>query len=732
MLVKREGVFMPQPESLPNNLVRSVSEPDPRVGLAINPGVREIVMPSAEELRALGARWVRYLVTRPFQNMSSGQNVELDVLQERYAPLGVNVLVLINTETLAEFPPPVGSSEWLDEDGYIGRVATLAQKIATFYRGKIHAIQIFNEPEGQGITPEDYGRLLRACYDKIKTVSDVPVISAGICCGEKFDYLQRVVQSSGGAFDFAGWHALGLGVGDFPFPNWKYGELHASLTRARAIAGKPLWITEFGADLNFPWPDHLTREEAVAEYLQRGFEVIRALGLDIAARAFWFTWKYPNGGWGLVDDAGRRRPAWYAFQKAARVPPPYEITRVTWMPQALETGEVLNVSITVKNNSNETLPTQDPAPDVVYDEGETFYTRGFPDVLGAFRVGIDFDGRTGIDHPYRWGLGAPLAPGESRVITGGIRLTRPQDRQFWVGLVREQIAWLQDREGERRIVVHPLPAGMPQIVQVKLTPTTLNVGELLNVSITVKNNSNETLPTQGPDPGFVYDEGDTFYTRGFPDELNAYRVGIDFTGRTGWDHPYRWGFGAPLAPGETRTITGAIRMRHPQFVDYWVGLVRERIVWLQDYKGRQRITVRAPTGAIPQIVAVTLSPSTLTSGDLLQVSITVQNNSNGPLETQGPPPGFVYEEGDTFYTRGFPDEMYAYRVGVDFDGRVGIDHPYRWGLGEPLLPGRTVTVTGAIRLHTPRAINYWVGLVQEQIRWVQDREGAQFVVVNPK
>ena len=493
-----------------------------------------------------------------------------------------------------------------------------------------------------------------------------------------------------------------------------------------------MWITEFGADLNFTWPDNVTPEDAVAEYLRRGFDIVRTAGLDTVARAFWFTWKFPRGGWGIVDDAGNRRPAWYAFQKAARVPAPFEIAQVIFTPTTLDSGETLNVNITVKNNSNETLQTQGPAPDFVYDEGDTFYTRGFPDVKDAFRVGIDFDGRAGIDHPYRWGLDAPLAPGQTATITGGIRLKKTRALNYWAGLVREQVAWLQDNAGAQTITVNPFPANMPQIVQVKLTPAIVNSGDLLNVSITVKNNSDQPLPTQEPAPGFVYEEGDTFYTRGFPDVNNAFRVGVDFTGRAGWDHPYRWGFGTPLAPGETRTITGAIQLRNTQSVDYWAGLVREQIAWLQDHKGVQRVTVRAPANALPQITAVTFTPTTLQSGDLLQVSITVQNNSNGPLETQGPEPGFVYEEGDTFYTRGFRDEIYMYRVGVEFSNRTGIDHPYRWGLGEPLLPGHSVTVTGAIRLSKVQAITYWVGLAQEQIKWLQDREGSQFIIINPQ
>ena len=91
----------------------------------------------------------------------------------------------------------------------------------------------------------------------------------------------------------------------------------------------------------------------------------------------------------------------------------------------------------------------------------------------------------------------------------------------------------------------------------------------------------------------------------------------------------------------------------------------------------QTIRVEAAS-AVAEIVAVSLAPTSLNAGDLLKVSITVRNNSSAPLVTQGPEPGFVYEEGETFYTRGHPDIRGAIRVGIDFDGRTGVDHPYRW------------------------------------------------------
>ncbi len=402
------------------------------------------------------------------------------------------------------------------------------------------------------------------------------------------------------------------------------------------------------------------------------------------------------------------------------------ITNVTFSPTTLNTGAMLNVSITVFNDTAEILGTQEPDPGLVYDEGDTFYTRSFPDVKNAFRVGIDCDGHAGIDHPYRWGLGAPLAPGQSATITGTIRLKTARAINYWAGLVCEQFAWLQDRQGTQTITVNAPEA--VTITNATLSPTTLRAGELLNVSITVHNDSPETIPTQEPDPGFVYDEGDTFRSRGFTETNGNVRVGIDFDGRTGIDHPYRWGLGAPLAPGETRTVTGAIRLQSARTVPFWCGLVREQVAWLQDGQGKQTITVK-PAGSLT-ITDVSWAPTTISAGGLLNLSITVRNDSTETIPTQEPNPGFVYEESDTFRSRGFTEIAGNARVGIDFDGRTGIDHPYRWGLGAPLAPGETRTVTGAIRLRTLRTIQYWTGLVREMVAWVEDRQGTQAIIVN--
>lgn len=714
---------------------------DLEASLSLNPGYRDAVTPSATELRSLGPQWLRVLLYSQYQNFQTGQNSELDWLLIRCQGLGIKLLVLINPETMNEIAPPHGSG-WGDANsGYIGRVSDLAQKVASSYHDSIGAIEIFNEPDVQKILPEDYAALLTASYAKVKAATSLPVISAGICCGENLDYLRRVVQAALGSFDGVGWHAYAERVDGYPNATFGFGELRNSISSARTLGGKPLWITEIGAQLEWNWGGGVPSADAVASYLTRAYSLMRTLGRDVVAQAFWFTWRIAGESWGMVDDSGTRRPAWYAFQQAAGQPPtppaPPAITNVSITPTTLEQGQLLNISVTVKNNSNTALVTQGPDPGFVYNEGEDFRARGFAETAGAIRVGVDFDGRTGVDHPYRWGLGASIAPGASVTVTGSIRLNNVQSRNFWVGLVQEQVSWLQDRQGVQLVTVNPAPppiGGPPTITNVALSPTTLDAGQLLNVSITVRNDSTASLQTQGPNPGFIYNEGETFTGKGFVEQSGAIRVGIDFSGRSGIDHPYRWGLGAPLGPGQTVVVNGAIRLTSVDSRSYWAGLVREQIAWLQDNQGTQAITVNPgsppppPTGQAV-ITSVAFSPTTVTQGELVQISVTVQNNSNAGLPTQGPDPGFIYNEGDNFLTKNNPPVNGAYRIGVDFDGRSGIDHPYRWGLGGSPGPGQSVTVHGFIRLNRRQHTNFWAALIQEGTGILQDQQGTTAVDV---
>lgn len=715
--------------------------------LCLNPGFRDSVTPSASELRDLAPLWVRVLLFAQFQNQSTGQNTELDWLIDRVnqANPNIKILALVNPETLGEIPPPTGSSAW---SAYITKASNLARQVAQFYRGKIHALEVWNEPDVQQILPENYAALLSASYPKIKAVNpDLPVISAGICCGEAFEYLRRVVAAAPNSFDFAGWHTYAERADGYPFAGWGFGEIRNSINQARAIAGKPLWITEIGALLDYNWGS-LSPPQAVAEYIKRSFAIMNDVGRNQVAHAFWFTWRIAGESWGMVDETGSKRPAWFAFRELAQnAPQPptgtVEITNVSFTPATLDTGQVLNVSITVRNGTNATIATQAPAPNTVYNEGETFNSRGFGEVNGAYRVGIDFQGRTGIDHPYRWGLGSALAPNETRTITAQIRLNNASTQNYWAGLVQEQVKWLVDNQGITQITVRaptpPPPTGKPTILAVSFAPEALNSGQLLNVSITVRNDTNVPLATQGPNPNLLYLEGESFLSHGFVEQRDAFRVGIEFEGRPALlvDHPYRWGFGSPLNPGETRVINGAIRLNTVAARRYWAGLVREQVVWLEDNKGTTTITVSSgttpppppPTGK-PTITAVQFTPTGLEQGQIVQVKVTVKNDSAQTLVTQGPATGFLYNEGDNFLTKGNPSTPGAWRVGIDFQDRQGISYPYRWSLGSNLLPGQSAVVVGFMRLNRRQNVDYWAGLLQEESAVILDRAGVTRINVS--
>lgn len=710
--------------------------------LSLNPGYRDSVVPGVNELRDLAPQWVRVLLFQQYQNFTTGQNTELDWLLDRAKQANPNlkVLALVNPETLGEVPPPTGSANW---SAYITKASNLARQVAQFYRNKIHALEVWNEPDVQQILPENYAALLNAAYPKIKAVNpDLPVISAGICCGEAFEYLRRVAAAAPNSFDFAGWHMYAERADGYPFPGWGFGEIRNSVNQARAIAGKPLWITEIGAQLDYNWGT-IPPPLGVAEYMKRAFAIMNDVGRNQVAQAFWFTWKIAGESWGMVDDAGTKRPAWFTFQELARSAPPpptgtLEITNVTLTPTTVDAGQVLNVSITVRNGTGATLPTQAPAPTLVYNEGETFLSRGFAEVSGAYRVGIDFEGRSAsvIDHPYRWGLGSALAPNETRTITGQIRLNSAGVKNYWAGLVQEKVKWQLDNQGTTQITVRasapPPPTGKPTILSATFTPVSVTAGQMLNVSITVRNDTNVSLNSQGPNPNFTYLEGESFLSHGFTEQRDAFRVGVDFDGRTGIDHPYRWGFGSALSPGETRVINGAIRLSAQGTKKYWAGLVREQVQWLDDNKGTTTITVSSGTTPPPPsgkatITNVQFVPTGLEQGQIVQVKITVKNDSSQTMVSQGPDAGFLYNEGDNFLTKGLAPVNGAWRVGVDYDGRANVDpnaFPYRWGLGAALAPGQSGVIVGFIRLNRRQSVDYWAGLIQEADTIVVNRAGV--------
>lgn len=155
-------------------------------------------------------------------------------------------------------------------------------------------------------------------------------------------------------------------------------------------------------------------------------------------------------------------------------------------------------------------------------------------------------------------------------------------------------------------------------------------------------------------------------------------------------------------------------------------------------------------GGLPlaEITTVEFYPTVIPLGGTLNLTVTVENVGGIPIRTKGPPSGTTYTTRENFNSLGFYEEPGIFRVGVDFEGNSqGRRYPYRWQLGRDedleervingerylyLLPGRRVTVVGHITIiDEPPKINpyYWVGLVHEQVRIVNDYQNPTEISV---
>jgi Flp pilus assembly protein CpaB len=197
----------------------------------------------------------------------------------------------------------------------------------------------------------------------------------------------------------------------------------------------------------------------------------------------------------------------------------------------------------------------------------------------------------------------------------------------------------------------------------------------------------------------------------------------------------------PSAPPQARTLTLAV---DPE--------AAERLALAEDY-GHLRYIVRpgaerTQSSVVPadlttlaspiqvaagQIIATEISPTNTKVGDTLDISITVKNTSDKPLQTMSPEPGFTYVQGQTYFTQQFASEPGKWRVALGTAGLDTTDLPYRWGLGGDLAPGATTTVTGHIKITQDfKATNFWSALVNEPSTVVQSGVGMTLVTSLPQ
>jgi hypothetical protein len=167
-----------------------------------------------------------------------------------------------------------------------------------------------------------------------------------------------------------------------------------------------------------------------------------------------------------------------AVQWVYQAPPPPQasaaLLSATVRASTVGVGEVVPIEFTIKNTGSVNLETQAPeagasdniASGWVYDEAECFAGGSsypaYPKEAERLRIALGFAGGSATvpmdcssgdgGYPWRWGIGWPIRPGETRTLIGYIRFRTPGTYTFKANLVNEFVRYYgADGNGGDRI-----------------------------------------------------------------------------------------------------------------------------------------------------------------------------------------------------------------------------------------------------------------------------------------
>ena len=264
--------------------------------------------PSAGQLVALGARWVRIE-----WNVNRGYSL-YDPVIAAYRAAGLRVLLLVDYATVPSKPAwDAGDPAW---QSYLPTFIAKVRELAGHYRDGVDAWEIWNEPDlfapaagyDPGVPAAHFGAMLRDAVSAIRPLSSRPIVAGGLASGNP-SYLSSARTAVGGlTVDAIGVHPYAERVPDtYPSPTWGAGNMDDLLDRYLTF-GLPLWITEIGINVN-AWE---------ADYLQNVYQLVRDRYAASIPVVFWFCWSdgmvYP---FGVVDRNGAQKPAYTRFRSLA-------------------------------------------------------------------------------------------------------------------------------------------------------------------------------------------------------------------------------------------------------------------------------------------------------------------------------------------------------------------------------------------------------------------------------
>lgn len=160
--------------------------------------------------------------------------------------------------------------------------------------------------------------------------------------------------------------------------------------------------------------------------------------------------------------------------------------------------------------------------------------------------------------------------------------------------------------------------------------------------------------------------------------------------------------------------------------------VQQPVVTTEDAAPYQFGDVAAAPGSPLRIVSVEFLASQVLTGDDLAFTVTVKNVSGETVNpgVGGAPDGFAYPEDSAWDEEGFFEDDGNLRIGLNVAGAAE-PYPWRWTLAEPLEPGQTATLTGAVTMeHPTTGKRFWFGVIDEPQQVLEDGIGVAEIRVS--